>query len=682
MPRATKKAPAKKRVLKKKVRRGITDLPQFNWKTAIIAAVFVAISGYSFVRLSFASNISGEAAYESVKVAPGNEASVEGVRKVKAEATHPCAGAFEVKDKLDAKGKKICTSSNEKLPSNPLTSTQTTTLQSAVKVMKPKKAEDTISTVKATGKPAIDPAIAKDFQTITSAAGSTNFQGASPMTPTEPSCYGSGKDGRRLVLIAAGTKEKPITPADITLIQNIAGQMESTLIWNSYKQNPEKVMHWRFFQSSDCKPIVMTTTQAADYYNDLSVFTYASLKQDVGIQAAAAATQQQAAGQGLIPHYVVFTRSGGNACGQSDFNVGGITDNQEAFSFVYGATPTSRSGTQCWNNFVAQHETLHAAGAVDFSAPHTTLFAHCWDEWDIMCYDDNGGATPMRIDCPAVGADGWLADYVMDCNADDYFNVKANADAIFNPAPWWLGGQGFAHYNVAKSGFMTSLASTISPSTGPVTPPPTLAPPTPAPNAAPVVKIASPKSNDTLLYGGSLQMSVDATDSDGIAKVVFYNGTTQLGEDTSAPYSIELKNLPGTTATLKATAYDTKGLTATASDVMINIAPAPPVDTTKPVGPATLGVGLSFDIFRGGYSIDLGWPAATDNVKVTGYRIFRNNTELAKVSGTSYSDRAIGSYVFYTYKIFAEDAAGNLSVGSAAQTRIVRCLWIFCALQQ
>lgn len=39
--------------------------------------------------------------------------------------------------------------------------------------------------------------------------------------------------------------------------------------------------------------------------------------------------------------------------------------------------------------------------------------------------------------------------------------------------------------------------------------------------------------------------------------------------------------------------------------------------------------------------INLTWTASTDNVGVTGYRVFRNGTQVGTPSGTSYSDTGL-----------------------------------------
>jgi chitodextrinase len=59
--------------------------------------------------------------------------------------------------------------------------------------------------------------------------------------------------------------------------------------------------------------------------------------------------------------------------------------------------------------------------------------------------------------------------------------------------------------------------------------------------------------------------------------------------------------------------------------------------------------------------IDLAWTASTDNVGVTGYRVFRGGVQIAAPSTTSYSDTGLSPSTSYTYTVAAVDAAGNVS---------------------
>lgn len=64
--------------------------------------------------------------------------------------------------------------------------------------------------------------------------------------------------------------------------------------------------------------------------------------------------------------------------------------------------------------------------------------------------------------------------------------------------------------------------------------------------------------------------------------------------------------------------------------------------------------------------INLSWTASTDNTGVTGYRIYRNGTQLTTTTGTSYSNTGLGANTSYSYTVLAYDAAGNLSAQSTS----------------
>jgi parallel beta-helix repeat protein len=84
------------------------------------------------------------------------------------------------------------------------------------------------------------------------------------------------------------------------------------------------------------------------------------------------------------------------------------------------------------------------------------------------------------------------------------------------------------------------------------------------------------------------------------------------------------------------------------------------VDTQAPSVPAGLRV-TGGDIT----SLALAWNAATDNVGVTGYAIYRNGAAVATVSTTSWTDLSVLSHVLYSYTVAAIDAAGNRSAASS-----------------
>src|SRR6266508_1289648 len=90
--------------------------------------------------------------------------------------------------------------------------------------------------------------------------------------------------------------------------------------------------------------------------------------------------------------------------------------------------------------------------------------------------------------------------------------------------------------------------------------------------------------------------------------------------------------------------------------------------TTADVTPPSMPTGLTA-VASSSTHADLTWAAATDNVGVTGYDIYRNGTLLASVGpATSYTDATLTSSTTFDYQVRARDATGNTSNLSAVAT--------------
>lgn len=114
----------------------------------------------------------------------------------------------------------------------------------------------------------------------------------------------------------------------------------------------------------------------------------------------------------------------------------------------------------------------------------------------------------------------------------------------------------------------------------------------PTGNKLPTVSITSPANGSTFTAPASITINANAADSDGtIAKVEFYNGSTKIGEDASAPYSFTWTNVAAGTYSVKAVATDNRGGQAT-------------TQITVAVG-NTPGVTIYKDCNYGGYAITL-----------------------------------------------------------------------------
>ncbi|MEO5969726.1 MAG: Ig-like domain-containing protein [Bdellovibrionia bacterium] len=108
---------------------------------------------------------------------------------------------------------------------------------------------------------------------------------------------------------------------------------------------------------------------------------------------------------------------------------------------------------------------------------------------------------------------------------------------------------------------------------------------------APTIVITSPKAGTTITEN-QVSLTVDASDNIGVAKVEFYDQTTQIGSDTTAPFSIQwdTQKVANGTHQLIAKAYDAAGNTTSSVPVSVKIehpasspTPSPsPTSTPKP----------------------------------------------------------------------------------------------------
>ena len=116
-----------------------------------------------------------------------------------------------------------------------------------------------------------------------------------------------------------------------------------------------------------------------------------------------------------------------------------------------------------------------------------------------------------------------------------------------------------------------------------------------------------------------------------------------------------------TTYSYTVQAFDAAGNASAQSTAVIVTTPAV-LDTVAPSTPTGL-VATAVS----GSRINLSWSASTDNVAVTGYRVFRNGALLISLGNvTAYQDSSLAAGTTYVYTVRALDAAGNVSGLSAA----------------
>src|SRR5947208_1304891 len=162
---------------------------------------------------------------------------------------------------------------------------------------------------------------------------------------------------------------------------------------------------------------------------------------------------------------------------------------------------------------------------------------------------------------------------------------------------------------------------------------------------------------------GSTQVSLawDASsDNVGVTGYRVFRGATQVGTPTGTSFT-DTGLSPSTAYSYTVKAIDAAGNLSTASNTLPATTAAASGDTQAPTAPANLRTTAV-----GSTQVSLAWDASSDDVGVTGYRVFRGATQVGTPTGTSFTDTGLSPGATYSYTVKAIDAAGNLSDPSAA----------------
>ena len=186
-------------------------------------------------------------------------------------------------------------------------------------------------------------------------------------------------------------------------------------------------------------------------------------------------------------------------------------------------------------------------------------------------------------------------------------------------------------------------------------------------NIAPTVSLTAPTNNATLTAPTSITISANAADADGtISKIEFFNGTTLLNSDATAPYSFAWTNVTTGTYNITAKATDNLGATTTTAAVSVTVTStadtqAPTVSLTSPANGATYNAAASINIAAN----------ASDNVGVTKVEFYNGTTLLTSDATAPYAftwtNVAAGNYSI-TAKAY--DASGNTKTSTAVSVTV------------
>ena len=142
---------------------------------------------------------------------------------------------------------------------------------------------------------------------------------------------------------------------------------------------------------------------------------------------------------------------------------------------------------------------------------------------------------------------------------------------------------------------------------------------TPPPNAPPTVALTAPASGSTFTAPATITLSATASDPENrLSKVDFYNGSTLLGTDTSAPFSFLWSNIAAGTYQLKAVATDADGASANSATATVTV--------------AVSGGGTGSTLPNGQLNQDVGGPAIAGSVQ------YSNGTYTVRAAGVDIWD--------------------------------------------
>jgi hypothetical protein len=235
-----------------------------------------------------------------------------------------------------------------------------------------------------------------------------------------PSCSGTGTDGNRvqpLYVHEAHTASR--FPQVLNLLRNEVANVDDVFALSAQQTGGVRRVRW--VHDSSCVPKILDVTVPNGALGSDFWGTVDALK-NLGYDD---------------PHRKYLMFADANVfCGiGSLYDDARATDNANDGRYA----SYSRVDANCWSSrssSVPAHELTHNLGGVLAGAPHATVNGHCFDDYDIMCYDDGSGVPMQRI-CSSV------QEQLLDCNHDDYFNTSPVAGSFLA-----------RNWNTARSSFL------------------------------------------------------------------------------------------------------------------------------------------------------------------------------------------------------------------------------------
>ena len=180
----------------------------------------------------------------------------------------------------------------------------------------------------------------------------------------------------------------------------------------------------------------------------------------------------------------------------------------------------------------------------------------------------------------------------------------------------------------------------------------------------PTVSLSS--SSNSVITDSAITLTATATDNVGVARVEFYDGTTKIGEDLTAPYEqiVNLTAVDNGTKSYEARAFDTKGNQASSNVLVVVNIP----DTKPPT--VSLSSSTNNVLIVGPITLTAN---ATDNVGVTKVEFYAGATKIGEDLSAPFEqvvNLALTDNGSKTYSAVAHDAAGNFTTSGSLMVNV------------
>jgi hypothetical protein len=183
--------------------------------------------------------------------------------------------------------------------------------------------------------------------------------------------------------------------------------------------------------------------------------------------------------------------------------------------------------------------------------------------------------------------------------------------------------------------------------------------PGPVDETPPVATLTAPAPGATV--AGTVAVTGSVSDDVAVASVsLLVDGavaaTPSPAPDGAVTASWNSAGVANGNHTLQLRAVDGAGNVGLSQQVVVSVTNPSVRDTTPPTPPTSLRA------TAGVRQITLSWNAATDNVGVARYHLFRDNAKYRSLGNVlTYTDTGLRTGRTYVYKVYAIDAAGNWS---------------------